>query len=89
MSIRPLSESEKLVWAASFAAHYDLSNPPGRVLKPGQDKEWAEWEQSQVIHAIENAGNAIVHLRKVLKPLKEGWGKDSDTYQFAKQMVKQ
>ena len=85
-----MTQGEKMVWAAVFAAKHDISNPPRHCLVPhGEetDKRWQEWEANQAVSAIEFAGYAVLRLREVEGRVADGFGEDSDVYQLYMEMT--
>lgn len=70
-----MTDGEKMVWAAVFAKHYDLSSPPRDVVH--DTKKWQAWESAQVHIAIECAAGAVERMREEVEAIAKGFGADS------------
>ena len=73
----PLTENEKLIWAAVYAAEWS------RQL----DARGARGTPMNVPTCVENAWAAVVEAREADDAVKEGWGEDTDVYLMLKQMT--
>ena len=81
-----LTQNEKLIYAAAYVAHLDVSNPPPYLLVPGKQAEWEEWNQAQIAHAIEWASSAVEMHRDAAAKIGEGWEGD-EVAEHYKQMA--
>lgn len=70
----PMNAAEQMLWTAVYAKNYHIRDVPGGLVKEWSTKHgWGdayweakgEWEDEQVLIAIEEASAAVVHFRKV------------------------
>jgi hypothetical protein len=80
--------SWKQVWAAAFVQDYlrNIKSPPPDVYRGTGDKA-EQWELSQAASAAECAWAVVSRLKEAILRIEEGWGKDSDVIELAKQFV--
>ena len=74
-----MTSGERLIWAAAFAKHYDISSP-GKVVE--DNARWRQWEELRTVQAIECAGGAVERCRESLADVRTGFGEDSETYKM-------
>ena len=58
------NEREWTIWAARFAAVYDVSSPPRECAIPGNVNAWRAWESGQAYQAAESATYAVMAYRE-------------------------
>jgi len=82
-----MTEGERLVWAAAYAATLDRNlkspRPNFAADHPSYDEynaKIAEWETCGIHGAIESAGYAVCYLRDHAESIKLGYGENSATY---------
>ena len=66
--MRSMTTLETMVWAAVFAKHFDIGNPPAHVMPHahgGNDAPWGEWERGQAQEAGSHANGAVEYLREI------------------------
>lgn len=66
-----MSQGEKMVWAAVFAAKYqyaidnETKLAPPSVFVPGNGEKWNKWEMDQAANAMAAAYYAVQRLREL------------------------
>lgn len=73
----PLTENEKLIWAASYAVEWSR----------GLEARAERGVPMYVPTYIENAAAAVVEAREAHDSVKEGWGEEDEVYLMLKQMM--
>lgn len=86
-----MTEGERKVWAAAFAArlgaNLEYHNIPKDCLVPGNEDKWGRWELDQAADAAEHASTMVRRMRGARNRVLEGWGEDSATYLMLKEML--
>ena len=71
-----MTEGEKMVWAAAYAAGWIVETHNPHRRKP-----------VQVSTCIENAWAAVVEMREAKQAMVDGWGADDDATKMHQEML--
>lgn len=75
---KPMSDGERLVWAATFALwlKHNLASErtPPHLYNPSRKADLEAWTEAQKASAVESAWAAVKSMRDAIPHVREGWG---------------